>query len=109
MILPAPHHYFGLWISGEEESKPHTDVRLREATQTMKCPICRNGETHPGTATLTLERGPITMVVRHVPAQICDNCGEDYIDEATTQKALTQAETPTRQGATIEVREFEAA
>jgi YgiT-type zinc finger domain-containing protein len=52
--------------------------RLQKAMQqTMKCPICRNGETHPGTATLTLERGPLTMVVRHVPAQVCDNCGEE--------------------------------
>lgn len=75
----------------------------------MKCPICKNGETRPGTATSTLERGPLTMVVRHVPAQICDNCGEEYIDEVTTKKALTQAETAARQGVTVEVREFEAA
>jgi len=75
----------------------------------MKCPICRNGETHPGTATLTLERGPLTMVVRHVPAQICDNCGEDYIDEAATQEVLTQAETAASEGVTVEVGEFAAA
>lgn len=75
----------------------------------MKCPICRNGETRPGTATLTLERGPLTMVVRHVPAQICDNCGEEYIDEATTEKALILAEAAARQGVTVEVREFAAA
>jgi len=72
----------------------------------MKCPICKNGETRPGTVTLTLERGPLTMVVRHVPALVCDNCGEEYIDEATTEKTLTQAETAARQGVTIEVREF---
>jgi YgiT-type zinc finger domain-containing protein len=75
----------------------------------MKCPICRNGETHPGTTTLTLERGPLTMVVRHVPAEICENCGEEYIDEATTQEALAQAENAARQGVTVEVREFAAA
>jgi YgiT-type zinc finger domain-containing protein len=75
----------------------------------MKCPICKNGETHPGTTTLTLERGPLTMVVRQVPAEICDNCGEDYIDEATTEKTLIQAEAAARQGVTVEVREFAAA
>ncbi len=62
----------------------------------MRCPVCKNGETRPGTATLTLERGPLTMVVRHVPAQVCDNCGEEYIDEATTPAALAQAETAAR-------------
>ena len=76
---------------------------------TMRCPVCKNGETRPGTATLTLERGPLTMVVRHVPAQVCDNCGEEYIDEAMTQEALAQAETAARHGVTVEVREFAAA
>ncbi|MCB1992819.1 MAG: type II toxin-antitoxin system MqsA family antitoxin [Geminicoccaceae bacterium] len=75
----------------------------------MKCPVCRNGETRPGTATLTLERGPLTMVVRHVPAQICDNCGEEYIDEEAARQALEQAEAAARQGVTVEVREFAAA
>lgn len=75
----------------------------------MKCPICRNGETRPGTATLTLERDTLTMVVRHVPAQICDNCGEEYIDEAAAHEALKQAEAAARQGVTVEVREFAAA
>ena len=75
----------------------------------MKCPICKNGETRPGTTTLTVERGPLTLVVRHVPAQICDNCGEDYIEEATTRKALSQAEPAACQGVTVEVREFAVA
>ncbi|MEZ5864576.1 MAG: type II toxin-antitoxin system MqsA family antitoxin [Geminicoccaceae bacterium] len=75
----------------------------------MKCVICKNGKTIPGTATLTLERGPLTMVVRHVPAEICENCGEEYIDEAAAEHALTQAEAAARQGVTVEVREFAAA
>lgn len=49
------------------------------------------------------------MVVRHVPAQICDNCGEEYLDEATTEEALSQAEAAARQGVTVEVREFAVA
>ena len=47
----------------------------------MKCAICRQGETGPGIATITLERGDMTLVVRAVPAQVCDNCGEEYVDE----------------------------
>lgn len=74
----------------------------------MQCPICNNGQFRPGTATLTLERGPLTIIVRHVPAQICDNCGEDYIDEATAEQALTQVEIAARQGVTVEVCEFAA-
>jgi len=75
----------------------------------MKCPICRHGETRPGTATLVLERDGLTMVVRHVPAEVCDNCGEEYIDEDAARQALEQAETAAREGVKVEVREFVAA
>ena len=72
----------------------------------MRCPICRQGETRPGTATLVLERGTLTMVVRHVPAEVCDNCGEEYLDEAAAAAALERAEAAARDGVTLEVREF---
>lgn len=75
----------------------------------MKCSIYKSGETRPSATIPTVERGALTMLVRHVPAQTCDNCGDKNIDEATTQKVLAQAETATRQGATVEVREFATA
>lgn len=39
----------------------------------MKCVICKHGETRPGKTTVTLERGGATIVVKGVPAWICDN------------------------------------
>jgi YgiT-type zinc finger domain-containing protein len=45
----------------------------------MKCAICRNGITENGFATITLERNNTIMVFKRVPAEICDNCGEEYI------------------------------
>ena len=62
----------------------------------MRCPICREGEARPGTATLVLERDALTMVVRHVSAEVCENCGEEYIDEARAAAALEHAETAAR-------------
>jgi YgiT-type zinc finger domain-containing protein len=75
----------------------------------MKCPICRHGETGPGFTTLVLERDGLTMVVKHVPAQVCDNCGEDYVDETAASAALADAERAARNGVSVEVREFAAA
>lgn len=46
----------------------------------MKCVICKHGETRPGMTTVTLERGGATLVVKGVPARICGNCGEAYVD-----------------------------
>lgn len=50
--------------------------------------ICKHGETQPGETTLTLMRDALTLVIKHVPAQVCDNCGEAYVDEETTARLL---------------------
>ena len=39
----------------------------------MICVICKRGNTKPGNATLTLERGGMSLVVKAVPAQVCDS------------------------------------
>lgn len=42
----------------------------------MMCVICKNGETKPGKATVILERGEVTLVIKGVPAEVCSNRGE---------------------------------
>ena len=49
----------------------------------MVCVICENGETEPGTTTSTLERDSTIILVRGIPAKVCNNCGEAYIDSKT--------------------------
>ena len=72
----------------------------------MKCLICKQAETQPGVTTLTLERDGLTFVVKNVPAQVCPNCGEAYIDEAVTAQLLSTAEQMSRSGALVDVREY---
>ena len=74
----------------------------------MKCVICKRGETEPGSTTITLEREPLTLVVKGVPAQVCSTCGEAYVDEDTTRKLLDMAEQEAKAGAQVEVREYAA-
>ena len=74
----------------------------------MHCVICKQGETHPGKATVTLERGGVTVVIKGVPAMICENCGEYYLDEAMTERVLAMGEQALAQGAEVEVRRFAA-
>ena len=54
----------------------------------MKCVICKQGETQPGTTTVTLERGTTTVVFKNVPAEVCETCGEAYLDAAPTRHLL---------------------
>ena len=57
----------------------------------MKCLICNQGETREGVATVTLERGQATLVFKHVPAQVCTNCREEYIDDTVKDGYLNAA------------------
>ena len=75
----------------------------------MRCPICKHGETHAGEATVTLERSGTAIVFRHVPAEICENCGEAFHNESVTAALLDQAGQAAAAGAEIDVRRFSVA
>lgn len=75
----------------------------------MKCVICKQGETRPGKATVTLERGGLTLVIKSVPALVCTSCGEEYISETTTRQLLKAAEEAERAGVQVDIREYVAA
>ncbi len=75
----------------------------------MKCVICRKGDTRPGKTTVTLERDKTTLVVKGVPAEVCRNCGEAYVEERTTRRLLETAETAAAAGVQVDVREYVAA
>ena len=74
----------------------------------MNCVICKQGETRPGTTTVTLERSSTTVVFKNVPAQVCGHCGEPYWDEEISEKLLQAAEEAARSGVLVDVREYTA-
>jgi len=75
----------------------------------MKCMICKNGETKKGTTTVTLEKDSSTIVFKEVPAEICDNCGEKYIDKSTTKELLSKARSIVKSGVEVDIRKYEIA
>ena len=75
----------------------------------MKCVVCRHGETREGRTLTALDRGGATVVIRDVPSQLCQNCGEAYLSEETTTQLLKLAESAARAGVQVEVREYLAA
>jgi YgiT-type zinc finger domain-containing protein len=72
----------------------------------MKCVICKQASTMAGATTLTLERGGLTLVVKNVPAQVCPNCGEAYIDERAAAQVLKTGEQMARVGAQVDIRQY---
>lgn len=75
----------------------------------MICVICKQGETHPGKATITLERAGMTLVFKGVPADVCTNCGEQYVDAMISTQLLNTAEETARAGVQVDIREYKAA
>ena len=72
----------------------------------MKWVICKHGDTQLSTTTLTLERGGAVVAFKEVPAHVCTNCGEAYVDESVSAKLLGVAEQSIRNGVEIDVRKY---
>ena len=75
----------------------------------MKCPLCHQGELRSGTADETVNYQGMTLVVRGVPAEICDTCGEAYFAEEVTQRLLDLARESSAAGVVVDVRNYVAA
>lgn len=74
----------------------------------MTCLICKNGEARPGQASVTLQRGNCTVIIKGVPADVCENCGEHYVSEEVTRELLRRAEVAVRNGAEVEILGYAA-
>ena len=72
----------------------------------MKCSICRFGETVPGTMTFSLSYDSMTLVVKDVPADVCDACGEGYTDLGTTAQLEKIANDAKEAGVEVLVRKY---
>jgi YgiT-type zinc finger domain-containing protein len=54
----------------------------------MICLICRHAETVNGLTSISFERGELRLIVNNVPARVCPNCAEAYVDEAVATQLL---------------------
>ncbi len=74
----------------------------------MQCVLCKHGKTQSGETTITLTRGDTTVVIKGVPADVCENCGEPYLDENTSGWVLERAEQAVAQGVEVEIIRYAA-
>ena len=75
----------------------------------MKCVICKQGDTAPDYTNITIERDDIICVIKQVPAEVCTNCGEAYLEAQTTRTVMDIANKASLQGVQIEIRRYNAA
>ena len=75
----------------------------------MKCLACKHGTPKPGVTNFTAERDGVLVVVRHVPALICETCGEEYLDDSVTDGLYEQVDKAVKAGKEIIIQEFQQA
>jgi YgiT-type zinc finger domain-containing protein len=83
-------------------------ARLPNEEAAMKCVICRIGDLRPARVTELFEAGldRTAIVVKGVPAQVCQNCGERYYDDAVSQELLRLANEAQSDGAELEIKQY---
>ena len=74
----------------------------------MICLICRQAETTDALVSVVLARGEIKIVIEHVPAHVCPNCGEAYVEQDVAIRLLQGAEAKSVVGKLDSVEEYEA-
>ncbi len=67
-----------------------------------KCPLCQ-GSIADGSTTFTVDLGEGIVVVRDIPAQVCSQCGEEWLDDTTAMKLETIVESARQKHVTVEV------
>ena len=50
------------------------------------CPVCHGGRKQAGRTTFTVDLGFGVVVVRDVPAQVCNLCGTDWLEDSVAEK-----------------------
>ncbi len=74
----------------------------------MRCVLCKHGTTYSGIVNVTIEPDNCIIVLKTVPADICENCVEYYLSKSTTVAVLDRAERSIDRNAEVEILRFAA-
>ena len=74
----------------------------------MICVICKTGQYKDGLTTVVLTEGETAVIIKGVPAMICDQCGEYVLSADITRKVLEMAREAREKGTEVEIRRFAA-
>jgi YgiT-type zinc finger domain-containing protein len=89
--------------------KMYGQVILKTRYGKMKCVICKTGSIHEGIVTVTLEKNGSIILIKEVPAKVCDVCEHYYLEEATAAEVLQRGKEGLLKGAELEVMKLKVA
>ena len=71
------------------------------------CPLCHGGVKKIGVTTFTVELGFGVVVIRNVPAIVCDQCGSDWIEDDIAEKLEKMVESARKKHPIVEVANWD--
>ena len=72
------------------------------------CFLCKNDTLKPGVTDTSLTRGDVVMVVKGVPAQVCTNCGESYLERGVYEQLKAEFKAAEKAGVEFVARRYAA-
>jgi len=75
----------------------------------MKCVICKTGQTESGMSSTMFDQDGRIIVVKDVPAQVCQQCGEAYFSKEVTAQVYERVMQTLEGDAEVEVIRLKAA
>lgn len=69
----------------------------------MNCVICKNGSTETGKVSIVFERGEAVVLIKNVPAQVCNTCGHYYLSSEIAKKILQIAQDAFQKGTELQI------
>ena len=75
----------------------------------MNCLVCKHGTYMLGKVTVKIERGTSIVLIKEVPAEVCDTCGNYVLDQKYSREVLSIANNAFENGTELEVRRLIAA
>jgi len=75
----------------------------------MNCVICKTGVMRDGQVTVTLEKNGSIILIKEVPAHVCDVCEHYYLDQEIAKEVLNRGNQAFIKGAELEVLKLKVA
>ncbi|HOX05555.1 MAG TPA: type II toxin-antitoxin system MqsA family antitoxin [Planctomycetota bacterium] len=74
----------------------------------MTCAACGRGETRLSTTTIVLENGPGSIIFRGVPANVCQSCGEEFVEDRVALELIKRTQAAAASGANQQTLDYAA-
>ena len=75
----------------------------------MNCVICKTGVMRDGQVTVTLKKNGSIILIKEVPAHVCDVCEHYYLDQEIAKEVLNRGNQAFIKGAELEVLKLKVA